>query len=59
MREIIAIQQAVMAEDERYAQRIRDALRAKKTLAVNIIGSPGCGKTTLLEQMAEADKADK
>ena len=52
MGEIITIQQAVMAEDEKYANRIRDTLRAKKILAVNIIGSPGCGKTTLLEQMA-------
>ena len=41
-----------MAEDEKYARRIRSALRDKKILSVNIIGSPGCGKTTLLEQMA-------
>ena len=54
MGEIITIQQAVMAEDEKYALRIRDTLRAKKTLAINIIGSPGCGKTTLLEQTAKA-----
>ena len=45
-----------MAEDEKYALRIRGALRDKKILAVNIIGSPGCGKTTLLEQTAQAAK---
>ena len=45
-----------MAEDEKYALRIRDTLRDKKILCVNIIGSPGCGKTTLLEQTAK--KAD-
>jgi len=56
MSEIITIQQAVMAEDEKYAQSIRDTLRAKKILAVNIIGSPGSGKTTLLEQTAQAAK---
>ena len=53
MSEIVIIQQAVMAEDEKYALRIRDTLRDKKILSVNIIGSPGCGKTTLLEQTAE------
>jgi len=52
MSNIITIQQAVMAEDEKYALRIREALRDKKILSVNIIGSPGCGKTTLLEQTA-------
>ena len=53
MNKIITIQQAVMAEDEKYALRIRGTLRDKKVLAVNIIGSPGCGKTTLLEQTAK------
>ena len=48
-----------MAEDEKYALRIRDTLRAKKALAINIIGSPGCGKTTLLEQTAKAAQNDK
>ncbi|MDR2175136.1 MAG: hydrogenase nickel incorporation protein HypB [Synergistaceae bacterium] len=52
MRDIITIQQAVMAEDEKYARRIRQTMRDRKILAVNIIGSPGCGKTTLLEQTA-------
>ena len=45
-----------MAEDEKYALRIRGALLEKKILCVNVIGSPGCGKTTLLEQTAK--KAD-
>jgi len=56
MGEIVTIQQAVMAEDEKYAHRIRETLRAKGVLSVNIIGSPGCGKTTLLEQTAKAAK---
>ncbi|MDR1731707.1 MAG: hydrogenase nickel incorporation protein HypB [Synergistaceae bacterium] len=53
MREIVTIQQAVMAADEKYAKRIRQMLKDKKILSVNIIGSPGCGKTTLLEQTAK------
>jgi hydrogenase nickel incorporation protein HypB len=53
MGEIVIIRQAVMAEDEKYARRTRERLRDKKILAVNIIGSPGCGKTTLLEETAK------
>jgi hydrogenase nickel incorporation protein HypB len=49
---VVTIQQAVMAEDEKYALRNRQALREKNILMVNVIGSPGCGKTTLLEEMA-------
>jgi hydrogenase nickel incorporation protein HypB len=52
MGEIVTIQQAVMAEDEKYARRVRKALNDKKILSVNVIGSPGCGKTTLLERTA-------
>ena len=52
MSEIVTIQQAVMAKDEKYARRIREILREKKILMVNLIGSPGCGKTTLLEETA-------
>ncbi|MDR2137290.1 MAG: hydrogenase nickel incorporation protein HypB [Synergistaceae bacterium] len=56
MSEIVMIQQAVMAEDEKYALRVRESMKEKKILAVNLIGSPGCGKTTLLE--ATASRAD-
>jgi hydrogenase nickel incorporation protein HypB len=52
MREIVTIQQAVMAEDEKYALRVRRFMSEKKILMVNVIGSPGCGKTSLLEQTA-------
>ena len=41
-----------MAEDEKHASRVREMLKKRKILAVNIIGSPGCGKTTLLERTA-------
>lgn len=52
MTKVITIQQAVMAEDEKFASRVRQVMREKNVLAVNIIGSPGCGKTTLLEETA-------
>jgi hydrogenase nickel incorporation protein HypB len=51
-RKVVTIQQAVMAEDEKYALRSRQTLSDRKILMVNIIGSPGCGKTTLLEETA-------
>ncbi|MDR2528785.1 MAG: hydrogenase nickel incorporation protein HypB [Synergistaceae bacterium] len=52
METVITIRQAVMAEDEKCAFRVRETLKERKILGVNIIGSPGCGKTTLLEQTA-------
>ena len=52
MAEIVTIQQAVMAADEKFASRIRKTMQDRKILMVNIIGSPGCGKTTLLEETA-------
>jgi hydrogenase nickel incorporation protein HypB len=52
MGEIVTIQQAVMAEDEKYALRVRQLMGDRGRLMVNIIGSPGCGKTTLLEETA-------
>lgn len=48
----LVIQQAVMAADEKYAARVREMMKTKGILVVNIIGSPGCGKTTLLEETA-------
>jgi hydrogenase nickel incorporation protein HypB len=41
-----------MAEDEKYALRVRRLMGETGTLMVNVIGSPGCGKTTLLEETA-------
>ncbi|MDR3265123.1 MAG: hydrogenase nickel incorporation protein HypB [Synergistaceae bacterium] len=52
MTKIVTIQQAVMAEDEKYAFRVRQLMKEKGILVLNVIGSPGCGKTTLLEEMA-------
>lgn len=49
---IVTIQQSVMAEDEKFAARIRKRNRERGLLMVNLIGSPGCGKTTLLEGTA-------
>ena len=53
MSKIITLQQSIMAEDEKFAASIRKANQERGLLMINIIGSPGCGKTTLLEQTAK------
>lgn len=53
MSKIITLQQSIMAEDEKFAASIREANKTRGLLMVNIIGSPGCGKTTLLEETAK------
>jgi hydrogenase nickel incorporation protein HypB len=46
----IAIQKKVLSENDQIAARLRDALAGGGTLAVNLISSPGSGKTMLLEK---------
>ena len=53
MKKIVTLQQSIMAEDEKFAAAIREENRKRGLLMVNLIGSPGCGKTTLLEKTAE------
>jgi hydrogenase nickel incorporation protein HypB len=53
MSEVVLLQQSVMAADEKYALSIRNVLKKRGILFVNMIGSPGCGKTTLLEETAK------
>lgn len=54
MSKIVILQQSIMAEDEKFAASIRAGNWKRGLLMVNLIGSPGCGKTTLLEKTAEA-----
>ena len=48
---IIPIQSPVLAKNLEFARANRTLLERHGILAVNLIGSPGCGKTTLLENM--------
>ncbi|NLO55821.1 MAG: hydrogenase nickel incorporation protein HypB [Thermovirga sp.] len=46
----IAIQRSVMAADEKIAEKIRKDFSKRGVLMLNLIGSPGSGKTALLEE---------
>lgn len=46
----IVLQEAVLAKNDRLAERNRGWLQARHVLALNLVSSPGSGKTTLLEK---------
>ncbi len=46
----IKVVKRILEENERTADRIRDELAAGGNIAVNIMGTPGAGKTSLLEK---------
>jgi len=46
----VAIERKVLSENDQIAARLRDALKRTRTLSLNFIGSPGAGKTALLER---------
>lgn len=45
----VDLQQAVLAKNDLGAQQLREELAARGTIAVNLLSSPGSGKTALLE----------
>ena len=50
----IKIYRDLMGENREWAEKTRNALREKNVRMLNFIGSPGCGKTMLLEKMVSA-----
>ena len=52
--EIIRVYRDVVSDDRRWAQATRDGLTARGWTLLNLIGSPGSGKTALLEALARA-----
>ena len=50
MRNKISIESKILSENDRLAGRIRDQLRDDSVVALNLVSSPGAGKTSLLEQ---------
>ncbi|MBE2219255.1 MAG: hydrogenase nickel incorporation protein HypB [Ignavibacteria bacterium] len=51
--EIIKIERKVLAKNDAVASEIRSALQENGVFAVNIVSSPGSGKTTLVEKTIE------
>ncbi|MEE1752104.1 hydrogenase nickel incorporation protein HypB [Streptomyces sp. SP18CS02] len=47
---VVDLQQAVLAKNDATAQTVRAALAARGTTVVNLLSSPGSGKTALLER---------
>jgi hydrogenase nickel incorporation protein HypB len=48
----VDVHESLLAANDRRAHHNREHLRADGTLALNLMGSPGCGKTALLEVTA-------
>ena len=50
---IIQIKQSIFADNDADAQRLRDGLKQEKTFLLNLMSSPGSGKTTTLLRTLE------
>ena len=50
---IIEIKQSIFADNDADAQRLRDGLKLEKTFLLNLMSSPGSGKTTTLLRTLE------
>ena len=55
---IIEIKQSIYADNDREAERIRQNLKEKKTFLLNLMSSPGSGKTTMLTKVLGELKAE-
>jgi len=53
---LIEVKEDILADNEKLAGEIRNRLRDRKTLLVNLMSSPGSGKTSLLLKTAEGLK---
>ena len=51
---VIEIKKSVFENNDREADRLRAELKAEKTFLLNLMSSPGAGKTTTLERTIEA-----
>ena len=51
---VIEVKQSVFAANDRAAEQLRDELRQRGTFLLNLMSSPGSGKTTTLRRMVSA-----
>ena len=57
MAERVEVREGVLKENDRIAAELRQQLAANRTLCLNLISSPGAGKTSILEGTLEALRA--
>lgn len=50
---IIEVKQSVFADNDKNAEELRENLRREKTFLLNLMSSPGSGKTTTLKALAK------
>jgi len=50
----VAVEEKVLSENDKLAAGLRERFRAHRVFCVNLISSPGSGKTALLERTLEA-----
>ena len=55
---IIEVKESVFANNDREAERVRQDLKRDKTFLLNLMSSPGSGKTTTLLRTIENLKDD-
>ena len=53
---VLEIKESVFADNNRQAKLLRDDLKKEKTFLLNLMSSPGAGKTTTLTKIIEALK---
>ncbi len=54
----VELKRAIYAENDAQASEIHEGLRARGIFTVNVLGSPGAGKTSLITRLAERLGAD-
>ncbi|HEX3023198.1 MAG TPA: hydrogenase nickel incorporation protein HypB [Lachnospiraceae bacterium] len=55
---VLEIKQSVFADNDQQADQLREQLRSEKTFLLNLMSSPGSGKTTTLTRTIEALKEE-
>jgi len=56
-KEVLVLEE-LLGSNKKIASEIREKLEKKGILTINLLGSPGAGKTSLLENVAEKMKPD-
>ena len=55
---VIEVKQSIFADNNQDANRLREQMKAEKTFLINLMSSPGSGKTTTLTKLIAALKDD-